>query len=52
MLIVGCDAGKGPYAEAVAMEERGQLLEAAEKYDSVCRRAPDSKFWRVAGANA
>ncbi len=26
------------------MEEKGQLLEAAGKYDAVCRRAPDSKF--------
>lgn len=40
----GCDAGKAPYNEGVELEEKGQLAEAADKYDSVCRRAPDSKM--------
>jgi len=44
VLLVGCDAGKAPYNEGVALEEKGQLAEAAEKYDAVCRRAPDSKM--------
>jgi len=44
VLVVGCDAGKAPYNEGVALEEKGQLAEAAEKYDAVCRRAPDSKM--------
>jgi hypothetical protein len=44
LFIAGCDAGKAPYSEAVALEENGHLLEAAEKYDAVCRRAPDSKL--------
>jgi hypothetical protein len=44
LFAVGCDAGKAPYNEAVALEEKGLLSEAADKYDAVCRRAPDSKF--------
>lgn len=44
VLVAGCDKGRAPYDEAVALEEKGQLGEAAEKYDGVCRRAPDSKL--------
>ncbi|MFI5300181.1 MAG: hypothetical protein ACHREM_19000 [Polyangiales bacterium] len=43
-LLAACDAGKAPYSEAVTLEEQGKLSEAAEKYDSVCKRAPDSKM--------
>jgi hypothetical protein len=41
---VGCDKGKAPYSEGVDLEEHGKLQEAADKYDSVCKRAPDSKL--------
>jgi len=44
LLITACDAGKGPYNEAVTLEEQGKAVEAADKYDGVCRRAPDSKL--------
>ncbi|MFI5301093.1 MAG: hypothetical protein ACHREM_23665 [Polyangiales bacterium] len=44
VLLTACDAGKAPYGEAVTLEEQGKLAEAAEKYDSVCKRAPDSKM--------
>jgi len=42
--LVGCDAGKAPYNDGVELEEKGQLAEAADKYDGVCRKAPDSKM--------
>jgi len=44
VMVAGCDKGRAPYDEAVALEEKGSLAEAAEKYDGVCRRAPDSKL--------
>lgn len=44
LLSPGCDAGKAPYNEAVALEEQGKLVEAAAKHDSVCIKAPDSKM--------
>jgi hypothetical protein len=42
--LLGCDAGKEPYNQGVALEEQGKLVEAAAQYDAVCRRAPDSKL--------
>jgi tetratricopeptide (TPR) repeat protein len=44
VLLAGCDAGKAPYQEAVTLEEQGKLAEAVARYDSVCRRAPDSSL--------
>ena len=44
ILLSACDEGKGIYDEAVTLEEAGQLPQAVEKYDAVCRRAPDSKM--------
>ena len=44
LAMAGCDAGKAPYQEGIALEEKGQLEEAAQKFDSVCRRAPRSKL--------
>jgi hypothetical protein len=44
----GCDAGKAPYDEGVSFEEQGKNAEAGEKYEAVCRRAPDSKFCQPA----
>lgn len=38
----GCDAGKPIYKEAAALEAQGKLSEAAQKFDSVCQRAPKS----------
>jgi hypothetical protein len=52
MLVGGCDAGKAPYNEAVALDEQGKLTEAADKYDGVCRRAPDSKLCPTATSRA
>jgi len=51
-LTTGCDAGKAPYQEAVDLDEKGQLQQAAEKYDVVCKRAPDSKLCPTATSRA
>ncbi len=52
VLSAGCDAGKEPYNQAVALEEQGKLVEAAAQYDAVCRRAPDSKLCTPSVARA
>ncbi len=52
VLLVCCDAGKEPYKEAVGLDEKGQLREAAEKYDGVCRRNPKSELCPTATSRA
>ncbi len=44
LVMAGCDAGKEPWQQGEALEKGGKPIEAAERFDAVCARAPKSKL--------
>lgn len=52
LFIIGCDAGKDPFARAAHAEAEGKLAEAGPLYGEVCARAAESPLCPIATKRA